>query len=166
MNLFFTISFFIPFRVVLVECRFFGDNLFRNPFYNFQQETARGRPGESCQSVPKEESCTFKERCTKPTPRKLGRGYKERGKNRDCIKHLFCAGQREGAFPGKWIRRRSLSHSESETSKINVFVPADTKRRLDKLKFLKGIQQSEILPLILIDGVDQKYEDAFKKKAP
>ena len=59
-----------------------------------------------------------------------------------------------------------MSHSESETSKINVFVPADTKRRLDKLKFLKGIQQSEILPLILIDGVDQKYEDAFKKKAP
>jgi ribosomal protein L39E len=59
-----------------------------------------------------------------------------------------------------------LSTPSEEIVQIHVEVPAETKRKLERMKLLKGIKQNEIVPAVIIAEVDRKYEEIFRRKGP
>jgi hypothetical protein len=58
-----------------------------------------------------------------------------------------------------------LSTSAGKISKvIQIEIPLETKQQLDQMRYLKGMQQSGIASQIMIEGVERKYQETFKKK--
>ena len=47
---------------------------------------------------------------------------------------------------------------------IQIEIPIETKQKLDQMKYLGRMQQSEIAAQIMIEGVERKYQEIFKKK--